>query len=1118
MDVGTWLRSLEFDHHVAAFEENGVDGALLRELTNEDLKDLGVTRLAERKRLLKAIADLSALTDETLGSASSTDQPAGPERRHLTVMFCDLVGSTELSTRLDPEEFGNIVRAYQDACTTTIESHGGTIAKYMGDGVLVYFGFPQAQEDDAERAVHAGLGVIDAVAALGSEGMPLHARVGIATGLVVVGEQIGRGTAQEQAVVGETPNLAARLESIANPGAVVISDSTYRLTGQRFETEDLGTHSLKGFSAPVQAWHVTGIDIDATRFEATRAAGGLTPLVGRDREIELMIGCWRRAKAGHGQVVLLSGEAGIGKSRILKALQEHLEDEPHTRLRYNCSPQHTNSALYPVICQLEAAAGFAREDSVDRKLDKLQTVLQQSSEDVATVAPLLAALLSLPAEERYGALDMEPKQQKEATMAALMAQLEGLAARQPVAMYLEDVHWIDPTTLELFDRLIDRIAAFPVLLVMTFRPEFEVPWELDENLHGVALERLGRTQVVRVIDGITGGRRLPDSVVEEIHARTDGVPLFVEELTKSLLESALLREDGAQFVLEGPLRQLRVPATLQESLLARLDRLAPIKEVAQVGAALGRVFSHAVLAAVTEFPEPALRDALVQLEDAELLFRRGRPPEATYRFKHALVQDAAYQSMLRSSRAQLHQKIARILQERFPDTADAAPDLLAQHLTEAGETEAAIAAWRRAARRAVDLAALAEGEAQLGRALDLLLSLPETEGRASTELDLRIEFGQALMATKGYMAPQTGQNFLRALELCETVGATTRIFPVLYGRWSALYASGQVNRCKELAEKILGLAEENADSGVMAMSHRIYGTASLVCGDPRLANHHFERSLDNHDPDGHRSLAKLYGQDLGVATLSGQSLALWHLGLIDQARACSDAAIESGRALGHANTLAYALVHNCVALQMLCQDLDAAQRVSAELQRIARDHDMGLWLPICDMLVCAIRAYREPSREHNAAFRQAILALGERINFELWTPMFLCWLAETEAAADQFSEGLSTLSDIQTRIDELGEKWVLPELYRLRGTLILARRDNDPDEAEQWLGRAISTARQMHARTYELRAATSLAALLSESGENAKARAVLTPAYERFTEGFDTPILQNAKATLDRLQ
>ncbi len=1112
MDVGTWLRSIGFEMHAAAFEDNGVDAALLRELSNEDLKDLGVERLADRKRLLQAISDLSALTDETLGGGSAA------ERRHLTVMFCDLVGSTALSTRLDPEEYGKVIRAYQDACSAAVSAHGGTVAKFMGDGVLVYFGYPRAQEDDAERAVHAGLGVVDAVTTLQAHSEPLRARVGLATGLVVVGEQLGEGLAHEQAVVGETPNLAARLQGLAPPGAVVISDATHQLTGGRFETEDLGCHEVKGFGDPVQAWRVTGIDTDATRFEATRAAGGLTPLVGREREIALLTECWNKARAGIGQVVLVSGEAGIGKSRIARALQERLEGTPHIRLRYNCSPQHSNSALYPIVTQLQAAAGFAREDTIDQKLEKLEALLGQSADDVGTAAPVLAALLSLPAGDRYGSLDMEPAEQKEATYVALKTQLDGLTAKEPVTMYFEDVHWIDPTSLEFFDRLVvARIATMPVLLLVTFRPEFEAPWQPDDHIHAIALDRLGRAQVARIIEGITGGQRLEAAVVEEILARTDGVPLFVEELTKSLMESGLLRRDGGRYMADGPLHDLRVPETLQESLLARLDRLAPIKEVAQIGAALGRSFSHGVLAAVVGIPDSQLRDALVQLEDAELLFRRGRPPDATYRFKHALVQDAAYQSMLRSTRAQLHNRIARTLQEKFADTASAAPDQLAHHLTEAGETAAAIDAWRRAARRAVDLAALAEAEAQLRRALDLLLSLPEDADRQSSELDLRIEFGQVLMATKGYMVAETEQNFLRALQLCETVGATARMFPVLYGRWSALYASGHARRSKELAESVMRLAEQHGDDGVLALAHRVMGTSSMVCGDPSVAHDHFQQGLALHDPDRHRPLAKLYGQDVGISINCGLSFALWHLGRLTEATERAEETIDRARQLGHANTHAYALVHLGCAVPLNNREWDAAERWTDELSNLARDHDLGMWQLFADMANATIRARRDPTVEHNARLRETIAALGARIRFEIWTPVFLCWLAQAQADAGQVTEGFATLEDAQDRIDRLGEAWAQPEVHRLRGVLLQARRDNDPAEAENSFRRAMEVAEGMQATIFRLRAAHCLACHLRDEGDPETARDILAPVYDLFTEGFEYPDLIDAKALLEAL-
>ncbi len=1117
MDVGKWLQSLGFQEHAAAFEENGVDAALLRELTNEDLKDLGVTRLAERKRLLKAISDLSALTDDTLGRGSAAEYLQSAERRQLTVMFCDLVGSTELSTRLDPEDFAGVIGSYQETCARAVAQRGGTVAKFMGDGVLVYFGYPRAHEDDAEQAVHAGLDVTDAVAALRAADTNLQARVGIATGLVVVGETIGDGAAQEQAVAGEAPNLAARLQALAEPGTVVVSETTQRLTGRRFEALDLGHHRLKGFAESVRAWRVTAIHTDASRFEAMRADESLTPLVGRERELDLILQCWRKARTGQGQVILLSGEPGIGKSRIAEALQVHLADEPHIRLRYNCSPQHANSAFFPIISHLEAAARFERDDTSDRKLDKLEALLAQSSADATAVASLFAALLSLPGADRYGPIELDAKGQKEATFAALADQLDRLSANDPLAMYLEDAQWIDPTTLELFERLVGRISSVPILLVVMFRPDFDVPWARDDNVHRVALERLGPAQVTRVIEGVTGGRGLPEDVVAEIVAKTDGVPLFVEELTKSLLESGLLYDDGTQFVAKGPLRDLKVPATLQESLLARLDRLASVKEVAQVGAALGRDFSHAVLAAVLEAAEPELRDAMVQLEDAGLLFRRGRPPEANYRFKHALVQDAAYQSMLRSHRTHLHKRIAAVLQDRFADTADAAPDQLAHHLTEAGETDAAIAAWRRAARRAIDMAADVEAAVHLRRALELLQSVPAGLEHDSMELDLRIELGQALMATIGPPAQETEQNFERALALCDKVGATRRMFPVLYGSWAVMYVSGQVSRSQELAGKFLRLAERQDDLGALAVANRITGTAQLMCGSPNEARPHLERVLELYDPDRHAPLAKLYGQDIGVTGLCGLSLDLWYLGQTDQARAHGEAAIERARQLRHTNTLAYALGHCACTLPLSNRDWETAERGATELLRLGNDHDMMLWQLLGGASVAAARAQQDPGAARNEELERAIRVLADQIQFGLWKPLFLCWLAEAQAAVGQVAEGFATLDEAQDRIDQHGEAWALPELHRLRGILHLNGRQDDQVRAEACFRDAVEAAKEMDARIYELRAATNLARLLGEQDRTTDARDVLAPVYEAFAEGHGQRDLRAAKIVLNGL-
>ncbi len=1114
MDVRAWLSSLGLEQHAAAFETNGVDVDLLPDLNNEDLKDLGVERLAERKKILKAVAALSG----DVGGGAETAEPAqGAERRHLTVMFCDLVGSTELSTRLDPEEFSAVIGKYQDACAATVARYGGTVAKYMGDGVLIYFGYPQAHEDDAERAVHAGLDVIAAVGAVAAAGTALSTRVGVATGLVVVGQQIGEGAAQELAVVGEAPNLAARLQSLAEPDTAVVADATYRLTGGRFQFADLGTHDIKGFAEPVRAWRVVGVDQAASRFEARRAAQRLTPMVGRDGEIALLLDQWARARDGHGQAVLVSGEAGIGKSRTLQALQDRIGDQPHTRLRYNCSPRHSNSAFHPVIAQLEVAAGFARGDTDAEKLDKLEAVLAQTTGEVADVVPLFAALLAVSTEGRYPPLALEPKQQKLAIQAALIAQLDGLFAAGPVLMLLEDAHWIDPTTLELFQELALQLAGMPVLMVITARPEFQPTWPPQDNIHALPLTRLEPAEVAKVIAGAAGTRNLPREVVDEIVSRTDGVPLFVEELTKSLIESGQLRAEGDAYVLAQPLRTLAVPATLQESLIARLDRMAPVKEVAQIGAAIGRTFSHQVLAAIVGAPDLELRGAIARLEDAELLLRRGRPPDARYTFKHALVQDVAYRSMLRSTRTQLHGRIARVLQEQFVDTEHAAPELLAHHLSEAGETDAAIDAWRRAARRAVDLAAFVEATAYLSRALELSKATADVRKRQSLELDLRIELAQALIPAKGYIAPETEKNSDEAMRLCEALGETGRLFPILYGRWVAVYAGGAISESRIQAEKILSLAQGQSDTEILAAAHRIAATSAIQSGEPATALAYLDRALAIYDPDRYDASGIRYGQDILAMIYTYQSLAQWFLGYADKARELAQDALDRAKAVSHANTLAHVIAHVGVLLQSNLRNWGAAESSAQEVVALGREQTMPVWRIGGELFVASARIHNDPSPGSFDAFGQSLQSYRTTIKLNALVPLILCWRADAEAKAGLTDEGLASVEEAERLAESQGDHYCDPEYPRLRAELIVTGRNNDPDEAEACFRRALDMTDSLQAPFYRLRAATGLARLLHELGRDGEAERILAPAYGWFTEGFDVADLRDARAVLEKV-
>jgi len=685
VDIANWLHGLGLQQYEQAFRDNAIDAAVLPELTAEDLKDLGVRLLGHRRKLLAAIAALRS----NIGPIPETAATApAAERRQLTVMFCDLVGSTELSSRLDPEDLREVIAAYHRAVAEVVAGFDGFVAKYMGDGVLIYFGYPRAHEDDAERAVRAGLGVIDAVGRLDVKSVKLKARVGIATGLVVVGDLIGEGSAQEQSVVGETPNLAARLQALAEPNTIVIAAGTRRLVGDLFEYRDLGVVEVKGIAAPVPAWQVLRPSAVKSRFEALRGSA-LTPLIGRDEEIDLLLRRWARAEAGDGQIVLISGEPGLGKSRITAAFAERLRAEPYLRLRYFCSPYHQDSALFPFIDQIGRAAGFASDDMPAGKLEKLEALLARASppdEDVA----LLTDLVSLPASERHPLPNLSPQRKKERTLEALIRQLEGLARQQPVVIVFEDAHWIDPTSRELLDLAVERVRSLPVLLIVTFRPEFQPPWIGQPQVTMLVLNRLDRRDRTALVTQIAGGKALPDEVVGQIVDRTDGVPLFVEELTKSVLESGVLREEGAGYVLDRALPPFAIPMSLHDSLMARLDRLASVRLVAQIGAAIGREFSYELLHAVSRLLKDELQTSLARLVASELVFQRGNPPDAVYTFKHALVQDAAHGSLLRSSRQQLHAQIAEALEAHSPDLMDSQPELFAQHYAEAWLVEKSV--------------------------------------------------------------------------------------------------------------------------------------------------------------------------------------------------------------------------------------------------------------------------------------------------------------------------------------------------------------------------------------------------------------------------------------------
>ena len=832
--ITDWLKKLGMSEYAQRFAENRIDLSVLPELTDQHLKDLGIA-LGDRLKMLRAIRELSNAAAPTPEPPPAQPKPQETaERRQVTIMFSDLVGSTALSARMDPEDLREIISAYQKCVAQTVQRFEGFVAKYMGDGVLVYFGYPQAHEDDAERAVRAGLELVAAVSGLKTHA-PLQTRVGIATGLVVVGDLIGSGASQEQGIVGETPNLAARLQAVAEPNSVVIAESTRKLVGKLFELEGLGAQDLKGISGAVKAWAALRPSSVESRFDALHATG-LTELVGREEELELLLRRWSKAKAGEGQVVLLSGEPGIGKSRLTAALLERLANEPHTRIRSFCSPQHTDSALYPIIGQMERAAGLTRDDKPQAKLDKLDAMLAQSSTSTQDAA-LFADMLTLPNDGRYPALELTPQQRRQRTLAALVLQIEALSRQNPLLMIFEDAHWTDPTSLELFGRIVDKVPTLRVLLIVTFRLEFEPPWIGRPCVTALTMNRLGQREVGTMIEHVTGNKPLPESLRQDIIERTDGIPLFVEEMTKAVLEAG--SESAAEHRAAAvPSPALAVPASLHASLMARLDRLGSAKEVAQIGAAIGREFSHSLLDAVVGKSRAELQSAFDRLIQAGLLFRQGVPPHASYLFKHALVQDAAYGTLLREPRRALHARIAHTLESQFADIAENQPELLARHCSEAGLSEKAAGLWGKAGRRSLARSALAEAIEQLSRALDLIATLPATRALRREQIELQVALIAPLITVKGLPETKAATERARLLiEQAEALGEPHEdpllLFSVLYGAWIGTSVAFNGDLMRGVAAECLALAERQGTTAALTIGHRLMGTSLLYTGRTR---------------------------------------------------------------------------------------------------------------------------------------------------------------------------------------------------------------------------------------------------------------------------------------------
>jgi class 3 adenylate cyclase/predicted ATPase len=1038
------------------------------------------------------------------------------ERRQLTVLFCDLVDSTPLARQLDPEDLREVVRAYQEACAQVIQRFDGYIAQYLGDGLLVYFGYPQAHEDDAQRAVRTGLGMVEALAALNTrlsqrQGLRLAVRIGIHTGVVVVGG-MGGGGRQEQLALGETPNIAARLQGMAAPDTVVVSAATYLLVEGLFTCQTLGAHTLKGVDQPLVVYRILSPGEAQSRFEVA-VHTGLTPLVGRQEEVGLLRRRWEQVKEGYGQVVLLSGEAGIGKSRLVQELREWVAHEGATWIAFRCSPYHHNSAWYPVLEHIQRVLQLHRDDVPEAKLAKLERVLRTYRFAQPDVIALFAALLSLPHPAGSPPLRLSPERQKQQTQEALLAWLFEEAERQPVLAVWEDLHWADPSSLEALGLLVEQSPTARLLTLLTFRPEFRSPWGSRSHLTQLTLTRFTRRQVEEMVPQMTGGKPLPAAVVQQIVAKTDGVPLFVEELTKVVLESDWLRDCTDHYELTGALPAFPIPTTLYDSLMARLDRLATIKTVAQLGATIGRQFTYELLQAVSALDEAVLQRDLGRLVEAELLFQRGLPPQATYTFKHALLQDAAYQSLLRSTRQQYHQRIAQVLEARFADTVTTQPELLAQHYTQAGCHAHAMRYWQRAGRRAYERSAHLEAISHLTQGLALLQAVPETPARAQQEALLQATLGAAYAAAKGYAAPDVERAYTRAQTLCQQTGDTRQLFPVLVGLWNCYFVRGASRTACDLGEQLLTLAEHTNDPVWRLRAHAALGEILLHVGHLLPARTHLEQGIALYASQPHRSHAV---QTPIVPCLAYAAWALWHLGYPDQALQRSDEARTLAEELSHPLSVAIAQ-HFTATVYQFRREAPAAQAWATVATRLSREQGLPFWDGSGTILWGWALAAQGRVEEGIAQIRQGLVTF-RATGAQVQQPSWLALLAEACGWAGQVAQGLNAVVEALAIMDETGERYYEAELYRLKGVLLLQEgAGHKVSEVEASFLQALAVARHQQAKALELRAAMSLSRLWQQQGKQAEAREILEPIYGWFTEGFETADLQEAKALLAEL-
>ncbi|MBV9983746.1 adenylate/guanylate cyclase domain-containing protein [Bradyrhizobium sp.] len=1112
MQIPDWLEKLGLGQYARHFAENDVDLEILRDLTDQDLEKIGVTSLGHRRKLLRAIAELREEVERSVPPAAAAaaapiwpDQVDSAERRHVTVMFADLVGSTALSARMDPEDLREVISAYQKCVAATVNPFDGFVAKYMGDGVLCYFGWPRAHEDDAERAVRTALAVAKAVAALKTPGgEPLAARVGIATGLVVVGDLVGEGAAQEEAVVGETPNIAARLQGLASPGQVVVAETTRQLLGDNFELADLGRQHLKGIPDPTSAFAVLGERAVESRFEA-RASDAVSGMVGRDHELALILERWSQAKAGEGQLMLVSGEAGIGKSRLSRSVVDSIARESHLRIKYQCSPYYTDTPLFPVIRHLILSAGITPEDSNDDKLDKLEATLVNGKSDVA----LIATMIGLQCETRYGQLNLTPQQQRARTLQALVAELIAQSREKSVLFVLEDAHWIDPTTLEFIDLSLDQVVGSRVLILVTARPTFQHGFGGHPIVTRLTLNRLGREPITALVGDLTGGKPLPAALLDEIVAKTDGMPLFVEELTKMLLESGELKETAVAYELTGELSHLDIPASLNASLMARLDRLQPVKEVAQTAACIGREFHYSLLKAVSPLDDAGLQSALERLISAELIFARGRPPEARYVFKHALVCDAAYESLLKRRRQIVHGKLVNALEQQ----GTAAPEVLAHHASKAGMTGKAIGYWRQAGIAATARPAYQEAIGHLTNALSLVRQGGQDSANLETELDLQVLLAHALIPKSGWSAEPTARAFARALELVERIGGTPNRFPVLFGNWAVQHMRGESAIHLAQSLKILELADQQEDDVARLVALRLAGVSHFAVGNLDAARRDLDLALGLYRPAEHGRLAQSFALDPGITTMCFLYIVVWLLGFPDQAHGYAQAAEREVAQVTHVNTIANTS-YILSAFALCCRDESLLERHANRLQIISKEHDLVGYQAAADLALGTLLALRG-HESGNEQFQQGFdsrMARGVR----MFMPNYVISHARALFGLKNLAAARNKVGVARELLLATGQRWTEPEIDRVDGDVCLA--EGNPDDGVACYKHAITIAREQKAKSLELRAAVSLARYWVNRGERGMALDLLQPIYAEFTEGSGTPDLKEAMALLANLE